>query len=753
MFEFLFKYPPAVFARGRLLFLSQWPLWALLAASVAVLAVLAWRFWQREQAPETARKKVHGGPSLMIWGLQALTILLLLVMLWRPAMSVAALAEKQVAIAVAVDDSSSMLSKDDGTESRLDRAKALIDSSAMKELRSRYQVRQFRVADGARRIEKPAELTGSGRVTQLGSSLVDLLQQQRGVPLGAVVLISDGAENLGGIDRATLDLIRQRRVPIYTVGLGQEKLLHDVEVTDVSLPAKALAGSRITVYAGIVQAGFAGQRARFTVRDGATTIATKEITLGEDGVRQVESVLVRAGDPGAHVIEASIDPLKNELNVANNRRSLLTDVRGDKRRILYLEGEPRWEMKFIRRALEDDPEIELVSALRTTQNKIYRQGVNSPDDLKDGFPASVQELFAYQGLILGTMEPGSFSAAQQELIRQFVDRRGGGLLFLGGRTALSESGWGTSPLADLLPVDLPAAKQTFRRDLTPVRLTAAGIEHPITRLVDDVDANQKRWTAMPALANAQDVGRAKPGAQVLLDAQGLGPSLVLESFGRGRTAVFGTAGSWRWAMLQDHSDGTHRTFWQQIARWLVGETPGPVTVSASRTLLLDDGAMELRSTVRDENYSPASDAEVVAEITGPNGLVNSLHLFADPKAPGEYVAKWTAPTAGSYLASVKATRGGAVAGTESLPFRRDDGVAEGFQTRQNRDFLERLAGATGGRYYTASDFDRLTKEVTYSDTGISLQETRELWDMPALFLTLILLKGGEWLLRRKWGVV
>jgi hypothetical protein len=125
----------------------------------------------------------------------------------------------------------------------------------------------------------------------------------------------------------------------------------------------------------------------------------------------------------------------------------------------------------------------------------------------------------------------------------------------------------------------------------------------------------------------------------------------------------------------------------------------------------------------------------------------------DARDAGQYSARWQAPLPGNYLARVSALRGDQLAGQDVLSFRREDGVAESFRTYQNRDLLERLAKATGGRYYPLSEFERLTREIVYTDAGISTREARELWDMPALFLLAVALRAGEWLLRRKWGVV
>ena len=226
-------------------------------------------------------------------------------------------------------------------------------------------------------------------------------------------------------------------------------------------------------------------------------------------------------NPGAaavHVVEVAIDPLPGEDNVKNNVLTRLVNVDSRKPRILYLEGEPRWEFKFLRRAVEDDTTIDLVTMLRTTQNKIYRQGIANPDELKDGFPTKVEELFAFDGLIIGSVDAPYFTPGQQTLIKDFVDRRGGGLLFLGGKDALSDGGWKQSADVDLIPTILPDRKDTFQRIGAKVELTAAGRDSLITRLEEDPAKNVERWKNLPYVMNFQDPGQPKPGATVLVDA-------------------------------------------------------------------------------------------------------------------------------------------------------------------------------------------------------------------------------------------
>ncbi len=298
--------------------------------------------------------------------------------------------------------------------------------------------------------------------------------------------------------------------------------------------------------------------------------------------------------------------MEGEQNARNNSLTRVVNVEAAKPRILYIEGEPVWEFKFIRRAVEEDRSLDLVTMLRTTQNKLYRQGIGNPRELESGFPATVEELFGFQGLILGGVEASYFTSTQQELIRQFVDRRGGGLLFLGGRAGLAEGGYAASGLAELLPVVLPAKKVTFFRDPATVELTGAGRESLLCRLEEDPERNAARWKKLPYLADFQEPGIPKPGAVVLAEfvvsGRGRFPLLLTENYGAGRTALMATQGTWRWQMQQPVEDKAHEMFWQQLLRWLVADTRGRVTAAAPKPMLYDDGRVEIRAKVKDLTY-------------------------------------------------------------------------------------------------------------------------------------------------------
>ncbi len=748
MFEFLFKYPPEVFSKGKLVLLGTWPIWLLASFVLMAAAGLAWVAWKRRSSA------FEGTRAIAIWLLQTALVALVLLMLWEPALSIAALKPQQNIVAVVVDDSRSMALADTGAP-RIEQAKRLLQGGLLDKLNKQYQVRLYRLDSGLSRIDTLDGLTASGTATRVGGGLKQLASEAGTLPLGAVVLLTDGADNAGGVDRETIGALRARRLPVTTVGFGQEQLNKDVEVERFEVPGKALAHSRVEAQVSLRQRGFDNAKATLTVLAGGTVANSRQITLSSSG-QQFESIEFDAGAAGVKNLEVKVDPLAGETNSDNNRLTRAMLVDDTKRRILYVEGEPRWDYKFLRRAVEDDPVVQIASLLRTTQNKIYRQGVASPDDLAQGFPNKPEELFSYQGLILGSVETGFFTSTQLELIKEFADRRGGGILFLAGPSSFSEGGYGAEPLAELLPVSLPARKNTFQRDMVEAELTEVGKQSLVCRMDDDAQKSVDHWKILPLLANYQDIGSAKPGASVLAQINVNNkklPLLVIENYGRGRTAAFATGGSWRWKMQQPKEDSSHQIFWRQLLRWVAGATPSHITATTSSTALTDDGQLQLRAEVRGLTYLPVSDAQLEARIVLPDGSSNNVPLRPNPVAEGTYAADWNAPMAGSYVVEMTAQQGKDDLGRDTTAFRRENGTAENFHHEQNRELLQRLSEETGGKYFHPKDAGKLADTISFSEAGITARETRDIWNMPILFLLALGLRAGEWLLRRRWGVI
>ena len=760
MFQFLFKYPIPVFTKGRFALLSAWPAWLLVVLIVAFTAGLGLLISRRLRDPSI---KLTGRRAATIWIMQSVFVALLLLFLWQPAVVVGELSSRQNIIAIVVDDSRSMAIPDSSGKTREAAAIAALNNGVVAGLKQRFQVRIYRLGGSLTQVNAPGDFTPIENATHINEGLKQLARETQDLPVGAILLLSDGSENSTGLNGSevgtdALQALKERRLPVHTIGFGNPEQAHDVEIEDVSIAPTAIVNSQIATTVTLTQHGYRGQKATLTVRDGDKPVMQREITLASDGQLQNEQLFFPAGSAGAKSLNFAVDPLPGEESLANNAITRPILVSDAKRRVLYVEGEPRWEYKFIRRAEEDDPAIEIVSMLRTSENKIYRQGISDPTELANGFPVRAEDVFGYSGIIIGSVAADYFTPLQQELLREYVDRRGGGVLFLGGKSSLGDGGWGSSSLNDLLPTFLPSGNHSFRRNPATVELTAAGLDSPITRLLEDPKKNAERWKKLTYLADYEDPGSPKPGATELLDMHAghhTLPLLITQNYGNGRTAILATGGTWRWQMSEALGDPSHDLFWQQLVRWLVAESPGTVAASTPSRLLMDEGSVQLTAQVRDKTFQPAPDAHVTAHIIGPAGVDAMVEMAPSQITPGQFQAEWTAEKPGSYLAEVRAETSSShqEIGRDVLTFQREDGVAENFHTEQNRHLLEQLASETGGRYWNPTELKNLPQDISYSDAGISIRSTKELWNMPIVFLIILGLPLAEWLLRRKWGIV
>ena len=191
MFEFLFKYPRAVFAKGTFVLLAQWPGWLLIVALFAAAAGLGWVIWSRRNAIAPSMRGIRTG---VVWLLETVLVCLLVFLLWQPAVSVATLRPQQNIVAVVIDDSRSM-GAEEGGETRKEQVVKALNSGLMNNLRSKFQVRLYRLGDHAERIEKLDQLNTAATATNIGGSLKEVLADSATLPIGAVVLLSDGSDN------------------------------------------------------------------------------------------------------------------------------------------------------------------------------------------------------------------------------------------------------------------------------------------------------------------------------------------------------------------------------------------------------------------------------------------------------------------------------------------------------------------------------------------------------------------------------
>jgi uncharacterized membrane protein len=411
-------------------------------------------------------------------------------------------------------------------------------------------------------------------------------------------------------------------------------------------------------------------------------------------------------------------------------------------------------MKFARQAIKDDPNLQLVTLLRTAENKHFRFDVNAPEELVAGFPKTREELFAYRGLVLGSVEASAFTADQLRMIAEFVDVRGGGLLVLGGGRSFAEGGYAGTPLAEVLPVAIEKSNTGFTH--VKVHPTRAGEAHAVTQLGDTEQASADRWKTMPPLSTVNLIETLKPGATALLSGQDDRRRerivLAYQRYGRGKSIAFPVQDSWQWQMHASIrvEDQTHENFWRQMLRWLVDGVPDVVETRPLTDRVEAGQPVTLTADVVDPRFVELNDANVVAHVTSPSGKVSAIPLQWTGERNGQYRATMPTAETGWYEAKVDATRDGKPVGTGVTHVRTAPDDAEYFDAAMHAPLLKRIAQETGGRFYPADNVATLPEDLKYSGRGVTAVEERELWHMPALLMALVGTLCAEWALRRYW---
>ena len=767
LFRLLFGYRPVIFQQGDFRFVPSTGAYA--AALIAALAILAAFVTYRRVRASTALASARAGRDttarrkLVLTLLRTATLAVLLFCLFRPVLVVKAAVSQQNFLAVLVDDSRSMQIADWNGARRAEFVKQeFVDKGGpvLQALADRFVIRTFRFSSIANRVASPGDLAFNGSQTRLGAALDGARQELAGLPLAGVVLVSDGADTTETSLTDALLALKAASLPVYTVGVGQDRLPKDIQVSRINVPRTALKGTSLLVDAVITQTGYAGQTVSLDVEDEGRIVGSQEVRLPADGEPAAVRVRFTASDPGSRRIRFRIAPQAGELVSQNNAREALMDVRDRREKILYFEGEPRFEYKFINRAVADDANLQIIGLQRTADNKFYRQELDNPEQLVAGFPRTREELFAYRGLILGSIEAGAFTGDQLRMIAEFVERRGGGLLVIGGGRSFSEGSWAGTPVADVLPVILERPQRGT--EVPPVsRLkvhpTRAGAAHAVTQLGATEDASATRWSTLPGVTSVNTLTAVKPGATILLSGtdERRREQIVLafQRYGRGKALVQPIQDSWLWQMHASIAveDMTHENYWRQLLRWLVDGVPDHVETHTNTERVEAGDTVTVTAAVVDPTFVEINDARVVAHVTGPKGPIDVPLQWTGEKS-GEYRGTFVAADEGVYSAQVDAARGEKSLGAGTVHLRAAPGDAEYFDAAMQEARLRRIADETGGRFYTPETVQALPEDLRYSGRGITTVEERDLWHMPIILALLVGLMCTEWGYRRASGL-
>lgn len=678
--------------------------------------------------------------------LRILTLVTILFILFEPILKLIWYRFEQPQIAVLVDDSASMRLID-ASGNRAETVRQVIADPIFEKIREENELDYYRFSAALEKWdpndEDSLKLAGDG--TNIQHALQRLQEKAADQYLKAIILITDGADNLGENPVRSAAMLG---MPVYPVGIGDAAEPRDILVTRVFTNQITYVNNKVPVEVTLKSAGFSDEKVQVLLKQGNQTIESKSVTLSGESLEQTLQFHFTPTREGVAKYRIEIPELPNEITILNNRKDFYVKVLKSRIKILLVAGAPSADLAFLKRALASNENIEVNSFVAKKNGTFYEGKLPATDQLTE-----------YDAIILQDFpRPGSVAATLESLFRTILKEEIP-VLFLAGPSVDYRK---LSALQKIFPFKQPV--QPGKEYLIQVNLTTEGNSHPVLQMYDDLVTNRQIWRDLPPVyfsaVNVKPTLLArtlvevdKPRSKLPSSLPQL-PVLTLTQAGRHKMATIMAYGLWRWEFLMkglEKPEIIYPTFFNKLVRWLVTrEESKRVRIQLAKDIFRGGEPVHFEAEVYTEDYRPQDDAEVRLRVQ--NSRLEQ-ELILNGKGNGKYEGTLQVLEGGDYRfvgeARIKNQRVGADSGRFSIePFSLE------FQnTRLEAEMLQKMAATTNGQYFAPDDLSTLPDLLDFPPRRNVESREWELWNKLALLLLIVTFLSIEWFVRKRKGML
>ncbi len=729
---------------GELIFehtLSLTLIGSALAFAVALALFGFWRYLPRNLS------------TLGLFLLRLLTIALLGWCLLLPSLKRVMTEVRKPRFIVILDQSASMaLTPNETIKNRWTVAQEILKQPWTETLSQSCSLDYVNLADDLSPRKSLAELQAlkpDGKSTLLNQSLTKLIERYRGQPIAGMLLLSDGLDTREANDEWSAEI---RPCPIFTVRLEPPniwKIEPDVRVDALDTPRRVVVGWDTEIKANISGQGTRSRTMDAELYENDKLINTAPVDIPDEGGRRELSFRLTHPNTGNFTYTLRLPPIEGETRTNDNSYAVNVQVVDSKNRLLYIEGVPRWESKYLVRILKGLKDITPVCFVRGPGGRFLSYGASgaaSPD-------LSEQQLLNFKIVVLGDLDSAELSTERAEALVKFVES-GGSLVVLGGPKAWDAQGLLSGPLSKILPVKGTdqMALQESRMALT---LTGEGRAHSIFTAEDAA-----AWDKIPPVLSVFTGGTLSPAATTLLAAEAPGgrqPVLVIQPYGQGKVAAILTDSLWRW-QLSPGKVNYYQRLWNPLLAWL---SPTETDVNAYQLDLTADAdkvfpgeTIDLKARLTTPGNVVAKDTIVTCEVQEPDGrslpfrmTMQDVTTTAGKKYPGFRVSL-TPQKPGLHNAVASCEINGQKMASTPFSFFVQPFTPETVPRAANTAVLTAVAGASKGRFCEPEEVNKVLSEITIPASEEERVSYLSLWNNLPILACLIGLLGIEWTLRK-----
>lgn len=702
-----------------------------------VLALLLAVLTYRRTFPPLSKKK-----KALLLGLRMAALFSLFLVLSEPILTLAQRYVHKPVTALLLDASKSMELKGENTL-RIEELKEVTKNHIFDEIASKSELVTLAFSDSLVPLTSVDQFPDSlGNATSIGDAIKSVKEKYKDENLIGMVILSDGANNLG---EDPVPAARSAGVPVFTCGMGTYSPLRDVSIGRISYPDVGYVGDKMTIDVNVSQSGYDQTKIPVSIREKNVTLEQQNLTLGKSGTTQTLSLSVTPDEAGLYQYQINLPVMEEESVRENNQRTFAIKVLKSKISILLVSGSLNWEYTFLKRTLEKDENVKLESLVYGKENR----------PIMGKFPQGREAVGAFD--ILMFVDPPRFVLRDHKNeIEDFLSNQGGSVLFLLGREFMDSHGF--LEMSPLLPFDPQGATIIFSTARANLELTEEGKLHPITRLIENMEENEKIWSDLPPFSGLALLGTTTKDATSLarfknpIGSASLSPGIAVRNYGKGKVLAVTVSPFWQWDFLMwgiGKDNLAYLKFWNNCVRWLVvREDMDLVNVSTDKKIYMGGEKIEFTAKIFDQNYQKIEDASVVVNVKGealPDSELVNLGLYQT----GDYVATLGALPPGDYSYRGQVFRDGEKIGTKSGEFLVEQYSLENSDLKTDFDLLRRIAETSGGKYYQKEEIGNLAQDLKFTEREERKEKEIQLWNSPLLLAIFVLCLSIEWAIRKR----
>ncbi len=722
------------------------PAWVIVLCLTAALGITGYAF------------KHYLGFTKLHTGLLTLRGLCLLLLGWSlllPAQRHIRIEQMNPDFVVALDTSSSMSHSppDVDSKTRFGKAQKILNADFLEILGAKFNL-DFVSFDSTFQSnlgwEEIKSKKADGESTHLRDSLQRISERYRGRRLAGMLLLSDGLDTRARDDAWSA---RNWRFPIYTVELEEEGLWKEtpeLQVKSLETVTRVQPGWESDFTAVIGGKGLDQEAVNVHFYRDDELIDQAPALLPEGGGETEVSFRVQHETPGTYLYKVVVPKLPDEVNTLNKSRAVNVAVIATGNRVLYLEGSPRWESRYLTRLLEQTENVAPSAYLRYAGDNFLAVG---GDGTGRALSLTDDLLTTFAIVIVGDVEAATLNNGRGERLVEFVEN-GGSLVLLGGKTAWGENGFAGTALQRIMPVESARGKPPMEGTF-PLELASQGRAHPV------FGSGQQDWRDLPPVLSIFPVDEIAPGALVLLETQtpeGTYPVAVAQRHGEGRVVSLLTSSLWRWQM--NPTEGTpYKRFWTQMIEWLLPEESKldefEFELFADKEQFYSGSDVTLKARLRGREEPDTNAQNVVCRLQTPGGrdlelAMQSRDVVAtDGETFPGFALTYSPTEAGTYKAVASREVEGEEVESPPYYFVVQQYTPEKEPRPFDFELMRALATHSGGEFLKPEQINN-----NFVDINVERQEERyveyaSLWNRLPLLAAIIVLLCVEWMIRKR----